>query len=144
MIRDKIVDKLNDFLAEYYYSGIYGPIAVIIIIALLFLFVIGICGRQEERKKKEKIKKEIEKLESNNMEMDVEQFFKIRSQIIGHPPVKEYADRFDCTGMYILHNKTNDRYYVGQSENVLKRVNQHFSGSGGNADVYADYKYGNE
>lgn len=44
-------------------------------------------------------------------------------------------------GVYILHNKTKNMYYVGQGKNVLDRVNCHFNGKG-NGDVYADYKYG--
>lgn len=44
-------------------------------------------------------------------------------------------------GVYILHNTEKDLCYVGQSKDVSKRVYNHFSGRG-NADVYADYKYG--
>lgn len=32
-------------------------------------------------------------------------------------------------------------YYVGQGQQVLNRVNAHFTGKG-NGDVYADYRYG--
>lgn len=47
----------------------------------------------------------------------------------------------EITGCYVLHNVTNDKYYVGQSTKVIGRVTQHFTGAG-NGDVYADYKYG--
>jgi hypothetical protein len=46
-------------------------------------------------------------------------------------------------GVYLLLNKTKGIYYVGQSVDVFKRVNTHFTGRG-NGDVYADYKYGDE
>lgn len=49
----------------------------------------------------------------------------------------------DYSAIYILKNLSNGFYYVGQSVNVFKRVNQHFSGKG-NGNVYADYKYGQD
>lgn len=49
----------------------------------------------------------------------------------------------NVTGVYILHNETQDRYYVGQSIRVFHRVRAHFTGSkNGNADVYRDYMRG--
>lgn len=47
----------------------------------------------------------------------------------------------DFTGVYVLHNTTKDLYYVGQSVHVWKRLAGHLMGHG-NADVYADKKYG--
>ena len=47
----------------------------------------------------------------------------------------------DFNGVYILHNTTKDLYYVGQGVRVYGRLSQHFMGHG-NADVYADWKYG--
>lgn len=44
-------------------------------------------------------------------------------------------------GIYILHNKTKDMYYVGQGDYVISRAFKHFSGAG-QGDVYADYKFG--
>lgn len=49
----------------------------------------------------------------------------------------------DFTGIYVLHNKTKDMYYVGQSVKVIDRIRQHLAGHG-NGDVYADFKYGDE
>lgn len=48
--------------------------------------------------------------------------------------------RGDFTGVYVIHNKTKDMYYVGQSTRVVGRLIQHLTGHG-NGDVYADYKY---
>lgn len=39
------------------------------------------------------------------------------------------APKPDIMGVYIIHNKENDKYYVGQSKNVGKRVRQHFNGT---------------
>lgn len=47
----------------------------------------------------------------------------------------------DFTGVYILHNTTKGLHYVGQGVRVYERLSQHFMGRG-NADVYADWKYG--
>ena len=49
----------------------------------------------------------------------------------------------DCTGCYAIHNIDKNIWYVGQGKSVVKRLKQHFSGIGGNGDVYADFKYGN-
>ena len=57
--------------------------------------------------------------------------------------MKGNLKNLDYSGIYVLKNLTNDYYYVGQSVNVFKRVNQHFSGKG-NGNVYADYKYGQD
>lgn len=45
------------------------------------------------------------------------------------------------TGVYLLKNQTLNRYYAGQSTDMVKRVAAHFSGRG-NGDVYHDYKSG--
>jgi hypothetical protein len=50
----------------------------------------------------------------------------------------------DCTGVYVIHNLSKNMYYVGQAQSVNKRLKQHFSGRGGNGDIYADYKYGDK
>ena len=47
------------------------------------------------------------------------------------------------TGIYIIYNYSKNMYYVGQAQNVLVRCSNHFLGKG-NADIYADYKYGDE
>lgn len=61
-----------------------------------------------------------------------EEFFKVKANHKG-----------DCVGVYILHNETNGKYYVGQAKRLFFRINQHFTGHG-NGDVYADYKYGDD
>ena len=97
---------------------------------------------EEQAAIQQALEEEIAEFEKGNLELSVEEFFELREKSTGKYAVKEYAENFDCTGIYLLHNKNNGQYYVWQSENVLKRVNQHFTG-GGNADVYADYKHGN-
>jgi len=57
---------------------------------------------------------------------------------------KKYQSEFDFTGIYLIHNLNFDVYYVGQSVHVLQRVRQHFTGKGGNPDVYFDYRSGDQ
>lgn len=60
---------------------------------------------------------------------------------------REFLDAAGCvgakdyTGVYILHNKSKNLHYVGQSVHVLQRVSAHLTGHG-NGDIYADFKYG--
>lgn len=49
----------------------------------------------------------------------------------------------EFTGVYVIHNTNEDKYYVGQSIHVIKRVHQHLTGHG-NGDVYADFVYGRQ
>lgn len=75
-------------------------------------------------------KEEARSLASGHAELTAEEFLTM-------PPSPEF------TGVYILHNVSQDTYYVGQSVRVLQRVRQHLTGYG-NGDVYADYKYGDD
>ena len=45
-------------------------------------------------------------------------------------------------GVYILHNATKNMNYVGQAQIVSERVTKHFTGRGGNPDVFFDYRSG--
>lgn len=80
----------------------------------------------------------IRKLARQQLEVTPEEFFAIRSDREG----KEYISKgFDFPGVYIIHNRTKHKYYVGQGTNVMDRISQHLMGHG-NGDVYADYIYG--
>ena len=76
--------------------------------------------------------KKTKKLPNNFNYMSPESFFKLREQQDG-----------DIVGCYVLYNKSNKKYYVGQATRLFFRVNQHFTGHG-NGDVYADYKRGHD
>ena len=66
--------------------------------------------------------------------MSPQEFFQLRM-------ARRYQHQPDFPGIYILYNKSQRMYYVGQGKRVFQRVNSHFTGHG-NGDVYADYKYG--
>lgn len=44
-------------------------------------------------------------------------------------------------GCYIIHNRENDKYYVGQSKDVLKRIRQHFKGTVPHNIIFAEDYY---
>lgn len=46
----------------------------------------------------------------------------------------------DFTGVYIVYNTEQKKAYVGQSKNVMKRLRNHFLGTGGNTGSEAFYK----
>ena len=52
-----------------------------------------------------------------------------------------YWNERNSSGVYLLFNKTKNKYYVGQSKRIFYRINDHFFGKG-NRDIYYDYCHG--
>lgn len=75
--------------------------------------------------------------------MPVDAFFKFRKKSMKSFKGQTTRPVSAFPGVYILHNRTNGKYYVGQGRNVLDRANHHFTGRG-NGDVYVDYKNGHD
>jgi len=92
-------------------------------------------------RQKKKIREQITGLANNTLELTPEEYFEMRNKSFGGRGKPRYINNYNFAGVYILHNKSKDLYYVGQGKQVLSRVNSHFTGKG-NGDVYADYKYG--
>ena len=113
--------------------NVWDPYLLVCIVLLVVCFTVPF-------HKKRKIKKQIRDLANNATEMSPEEFFRMRNFSLDGR--KSYAKTLNFAGVYILYNKTKHLYYVGQSKQVLDRVNAHFTGHG-NGDVYADYKCGN-
>lgn len=44
-------------------------------------------------------------------------------------------------GCYVIHNKEKDKYYIGQSKDVMKRIKQHFKGTIPNNQIFAEDYY---
>lgn len=44
-------------------------------------------------------------------------------------------------GVYVIHNKENDKYYVGQSKDVIKRIRQHFAGTVPKNSIFSEDYY---
>lgn len=68
-------------------------------------------------------------------------FAEYRKRLLGNKNHKSCLHQYEFAGVYVLHNKTTHKYYVGQGNAVLQRVNQHFTGKG-KGDIYADFKKG--
>lgn len=115
----------------------------IIIIVLIINAILPIFYRIRQIYKEKKINKKIELLAAGVEEMTPKRFFEMRNYSSGGRGRAKYALSKNFKGVYIIHNKTKDLYYVGQAQKILDRVNSHFTGKG-NGDVYADYKYGDE
>lgn len=116
---------LFDFFSRIYINAI----------ALFILLIISAKKNQNENKR------QIELLSNNSIELTPKQFFQMRRmKVIGRNGTY-MSTQHEFEGVYILFNETKNMYYVGQSKNVMNRINQHFTGHG-NGDVYADYKYG--
>ena len=104
-------------------------------VSWLISFICGIASLVIQSKNAQKIAQEhrdaILRISTTNESMSASDFLDAANTV----------DAPDYTGVYIIHNKTKDQYYVGQSVHVLKRVTAHLTGHG-NGNVYADYKYG--
>ncbi len=87
------------------------------------------------------VKKKVKNLSMSEVEMSTDEFFKMRNNSLGGRGKKHISTDLDYAGVYILTNKTKGKPYIGQSQNVIKRVNDHLTGHG-NGNVYADFCYG--
>lgn len=76
-------------------------------------------------------------LKSKNLDVTPEEFFNKGMW------VTDKGDEGDFTGVFVLHNLSKDKFFVGHGIHVLERVRQHFTGHG-NGDVYADWKMGDK
>lgn len=102
---------------------------IFLISIFIFLFF-SLDSYEKYKSKKErmlKIKKIRNNIENNN-------FISIKDFYLAY-------SNFDFKGIYILKNVTKQKYYVGKSINVVKRVKNHIQGRG-NAHLFADLKYG--
>lgn len=91
--------------------------------------------------KKKYIRTQISKLASGELKLTPDKLIQLRgTKLAGHGN-KLYARQFNFTGVYILHNTTRDKYFIGSSMTVLDQAIKHFRGSG-NGAVYQDYRQG--
>lgn len=79
----------------------------------------------------------METLKSKSSDITPEEFLSKRMWFT------DKGDKVDFTGVFVLHNLTKDKFFVGHSIHVLERVRQYFTGQG-NGDVYADWKMGDK
>lgn len=107
-----------------------------ILLFVLFFLVLFIRIQTKRRRTIKRLKR----MSKGKLELTPQEFFKMRNKRVSY---KYVSSSYQFPGVYILYNRRKKKYYVGQAENVLDRINQHFTGHG-NGDVYADYKYGDK
>lgn len=79
-------------------------------------------------------------LKDGAAEISAKYFLRVRRYKQGR---KIIMNQYDFEGVFILHNITKDKYYIGKSKNVLKRLGQILIGSG-NEEIRNDFNQGNE
>lgn len=123
-------------------SSHHTLIILIIILSCVIPIAVFILTEFQAQQKRKIIDETLEKLSEESLELTPEEFMELREQkIYGRKYEGYYSLTHNFAGIYILHNVTKDKYYVGQSKTVLNRVNMHFTGKG-NGDVYFDYRSG--
>ena len=120
----------------YIETMIYHPVGKVAVFFLLIYAVLVLLPKMLQFIQRKKIYEKIDELCMNAVPYSVESFRTKRKKEMKLKP--EYKKHFNCKGVYILHNVTKDKYYVGQSIHLMDRVNQHFSGTG-NQELYYDY-----
>lgn len=120
-----------------------GPVIALCVIVILVVSAIIIAFARRSYKKKTEIKRKIKGLAQNTLEVSPEEFADMRKKWLEDRRASPELQELNFMGVYILYNKTKNKYYVGQGRKILNRVNSHFTGKG-NGDVYADFKYGDE
>ena len=90
---------------------------VITIVGTCLLFSIilawAIYDSHKQKKKREQIREQIKGLANNTLELTPEQFFEMRNYRCGGRGRPYYALTHNFAGVYILFNKTKNKYYVG-------------------------------
>lgn len=107
------------------------------------VFLIKTRRKRREKRQRRAVRDKIVRLSKSRAELTPEEFFEFRSRGFGGRGKPRYAEEINFEGIYVIYNRTKNKYYVGQGRRTADRVNMHFTGKG-NGDVYADYKYGDK
>ena len=95
----------------------------------------------EQEKKRKDLQRRARALLNQTNAVAAHKFLKIRQSPNPQNKRQYIVSTMDSPGIYILHNKARNKYYVGQSINVAKRSVTHFNGKG-SPDVYRDFRQG--
>lgn len=79
----------------------------------------------------------------SSKKIDIEEFLRLRNKKKKKGSKKLSSDTADVAGVYIIYNRSQKKYYVGQAQHIVSRANNHFTGKG-NGHVYADYVHGDK
>lgn len=74
-------------------------------------------------------------------------------ELLEHKATQDRSSLANCAGIYIIHNRSKDMYYVGQAKKLVDRASQHFTSNPTNnqarkrmnelmnlPEVYVDYR----
>ena len=84
--------------------------------------------------------KSLRKIIKQSRDISIDEFLELRNKKSGEGK-RLASEKDDVPGVYIIHNHTKHKYYVGQARKMVSRANNHFTGKG-NGMVFADYTYG--
>ena len=116
---------------ELLWNGLIIPMVVVTVIWMIVEFFFA-------RRAKIRNHNRMEALKSKSSNVTPEEFLSKRMWV-----TTDKGEKGDFTGVFVLHNLTKDKFFVGHSIHVLERVRQYFTGQG-NGDVYADWKMGDK
>ena len=96
-----------------------------------------------EKEKECENKKEIRLTDYNEKLLEVRSLSNVVAQDESFTMLKLFSglEYEKIIGVYVLHNKEKDRYYVGQSKDVMKRIKQHFNGTVPKNTIFAEDYY---
>lgn len=103
--------------------------------------------KQKEQKESEiKVLKDTEWQQYSNQLKEVQPLVCEYKEKDSFSPLKTIAGlKYEkIIGCYIIRNKENDKCYVGQSKDVLRRIKQHFRGTTPNNIVFAEDYYSSQ
>ena len=94
------------------------------------------CNKKEDEKKEKKSLLQEQLLKIKPLDVDI-------SNNASFTPLQRIAgiEYKKITGCYVIHNIEKDKYYVGQSKDVLKRLKQHFNGTTPKNVIFAEDYY---
>ena len=126
MVDEKTVKQIEQFFAaidlKVWIAIGVGAVVLTVVIVLI------VCAAKRREREREDAFVEIKTYTPN-------EFFALRRGALACKISPEMA------GVYVLYNQSKNKYYVGQGQQLLNRVNMHLTGSG-NGRVYADYRNG--
>ena len=96
-----------------------------------------------QKEKEQKNKKETRLLEYNKKFAEVKPLLNMVAQDESFMLLKLFSglEYEKIIGVYVIHNKEKDKYYVGQSKDVMKRIKQHFNGTIPKNTIFAEDYY---
>lgn len=128
------MNQVENILLEPYFKDLSLDRQIILMLMVILLFFAFIFTLRSLRPKT------LKEIIRTSKEIGIEQFLNLRNKKKGKGK-KLASDSADVSGVYIIHNRSKRKYYVGQAKHIVSRANSHFTGKG-NGRVYADYIYG--